>query len=382
MRRRGRCTSASSRASGGRRRSAASGIVIVCTQRAAAGREHAVDVAKYGSDSASPTASSISIETTCRVRARRARGSRSTRSRSARPRPAAATRATRHVVLLARDRDRRDAAAALARGVHREAAPAAADLEHVVAGAELEPVADAPVLGAAARRRGSGRAARRSRTSTSASRRGTAVEVVAEVVVVVDRCAPRGGRVFGQSQPRPERRQRARRSAAGRGSRAASTFRAEQPEQCRPGRRLVKSPATYASPSPIRPRSASRRKKSSRTISSVWRRSHPSVPELAAGVRPGGERRGGRPRSARGPAGARARRSPRAARRSDGGSSRRAGRRATTLIAPTPIPGANGGLRTTGTPFSQSRSACQWIRPVTRPRAAGAGPACAPAPRR
>ena len=50
-------------------------------------------------------------------------------------------------MLLARDRDAGDAAPQLARGVQREPAPAAADLEHVVVRAEAELVADAPVLG-------------------------------------------------------------------------------------------------------------------------------------------------------------------------------------------------------------------------------------------
>ena len=51
------------------------------------------------------------------------------------------------VVLLARDRGGRDAAAARGRGVDGEAAPAGADLEHVVARAELELLADQLELG-------------------------------------------------------------------------------------------------------------------------------------------------------------------------------------------------------------------------------------------
>ena len=49
-------------------------------------------------------------------------------------------------VLLVRDRHTGDAAARGGRGVDREAAPAAADLQHVVVGAELELLADAPQL--------------------------------------------------------------------------------------------------------------------------------------------------------------------------------------------------------------------------------------------
>ncbi len=51
-------------------------------------------------------------------------------------------RRDRVLVLRARDRRRRDAAAVAAGGVEREAAPAGADLQHVVVGTEVERAAD------------------------------------------------------------------------------------------------------------------------------------------------------------------------------------------------------------------------------------------------
>src|SRR5574338_29494 len=50
------------------------------------------------------------------------------------------------IVLGARDRDRRDPAAELAGGVQREAAPARADLEDVLARAQARPLGHPPVL--------------------------------------------------------------------------------------------------------------------------------------------------------------------------------------------------------------------------------------------
>ena len=51
------------------------------------------------------------------------------------------------VVLLARDRGRRDAAAVVLGGVHREPAPAGADLEQVVGGLQVELAAGRVELG-------------------------------------------------------------------------------------------------------------------------------------------------------------------------------------------------------------------------------------------
>ena len=68
-----------------------------------------------------------------RRRCPRCRGSRAAGCRRGRSSPAAATRSRGEVVLRLRDRDRGHAAAQLAGGVEREAAPARADLQDVLA---------------------------------------------------------------------------------------------------------------------------------------------------------------------------------------------------------------------------------------------------------
>ncbi len=104
--------------------------------------------------------------------------------------------------LLLGQGDPGDAGAEPARGVQREAAPAAADLEHVRVGSEAELLADAPVLGLLRlleRHRGILEDGARVRPGRIEEER---VEVVAEVVVVLD-VAPGAGQVGAGRQARP-----------------------------------------------------------------------------------------------------------------------------------------------------------------------------------
>ena len=108
------------------------------------------------------------------VRGRRCRGSRAAGPSTWSSRPAARTRSRGEVVLRLRDGDRGHAAAELAGGVEREAAPAGADLEHVLARREPGPLGHDRGTCCAGHRRVAGRAFRRRRSNRSASRRGTA----------------------------------------------------------------------------------------------------------------------------------------------------------------------------------------------------------------
>ncbi len=234
----------------------------------------------------------------------------------------------------------------------REPAPAAADLEHVIVGAELELVADP--LGACARwasASGSLSAARRRRTSRSSSRRASARRA---------RCRGRSGR----------------RCCAGRGA--------------SPLRRFGRGGARVRGGRPRgvrRPRSAlrSRSSKSADQIVGVPLVGHVRLaePDRAARRDPAEEpRRGsrsaeaGRPEAPRAPAGKldleraavevseralescrrRALEQPAAGRHRLG---------ADAHVRTDPSPGTNGGLWWNGTRLSQSRSACQWISAVT-----------------
>ena len=113
------------------------------------------------------------------------------------------------VVLLARDRDRRHPAAELAGRVQREAAPARADLEDVLAAGQARVLGDDPVL--VALRVGERLVGRREDRARVGHRlvEEQPVEVVAEVVVGGDVaarsglacCAAAGGRSSGRAGP-------------------------------------------------------------------------------------------------------------------------------------------------------------------------------------
>ena len=190
--------------------------------------------------SASPTASNISIETIRREAAPRCRGS-----------PAAGARPVgeaglgdalaREVELLAREGQRGDAAAESRAACIGEPAPAAADLEHAVAGPEPSFAQHARGTWPAAPPRASSRSLRTRRTSRSSSGRATAGRT---------RCRGRSGRGCS-SRLRVCRDRRSRRSSwTGRG--------AQQPGSAAVASRLRPSSES----SPTRSASPSRRRRS------------------------------------------------------------------------------------------------------------------------
>ena len=132
--------------------------------------------------------------------------------------------------LLGRDRQARHPAAGLLRRVDREAAPAAADLEHVVVGAELQVRADPVELGAL---RLGERQLRRLEDRARVRHRlveHQLEQLVAEVVVVGD-VAPRAQQAVAAVQPRPGLEHPPQRAVALRRRLGVAQQQLEQPDE-------------------------------------------------------------------------------------------------------------------------------------------------------
>ena len=277
-------------------------------------------------------------------------------------RPASRTRRVASACCCARDRRGGHAAAALAREVHREAAPAGADLEHVVVRPDARGVGERAVLGLL--RLGERRLRRLEERAgvghrvVQPEREERVAEVVVRVHVALGAAQP-ARQLDARDEPPEPREHRERRPAED-----LLLVAREQRDEARAGRaRTTRRPG-----SPRRPRAA----RSARAA----RRSAGRAPRMTTGHRiriaeaAGAVGRAQLERSVLDARRARARARAARPRRRDPAP---CAARATPLsldaahVGIDPRSGSNGGLRWNGTRLRQSCSACQWMRAMTWP---------------